>query len=98
MLPYKTESCVLKSPKRWKAQSRHLPAKRIIDEAITPRFKQGDYVGDLDVGVTRIMALVTGEALLAPAKAVSTPSGGFDWMQLGIFTFIAIPVVSAVRV
>lgn len=73
-----------------------LAAKRIIDEAITPRFKQGDYAGGLDAGLTRIMALVTGEALPAPAGAVSEPSGDFDWMQLGIFMFIAIPVVSAV--
>ena len=42
------------------------------------------------------MALVAGEALPAPVKAGSVPSGEFDWMQLGIFMFIAVPVVSAV--
>lgn len=73
-----------------------LAAKRIIDEAITPRFKQGDYAGGLDAGVTRIMALITGEALPAPSKASSQPNGEFDWMQLGIFMFIAVPVVGAV--
>jgi len=73
-----------------------LAAKRIIDEAITPRFKQGDYAGGLDAGVTRIMALITGEALPEPAKAADKPSGEFDWMQLGIFMFIAVPVVGAV--
>lgn len=72
-----------------------LAAKRIIDEAITPRFKQGDYAGGIDAGVTRIMALISGEALPAPAAA-SQPSGGFDWMQLGIFMFIAVPVIGAV--
>ncbi len=73
-----------------------LAAKRIIDEAITPRFKQGDYAGGLDAGVTRLMALITGEALTEPAKAATGPSGEFDWMQLGIFMFIAVPVVGAV--
>jgi len=73
-----------------------LAAKRIIDEAIRPRFKQGDYAGGLDAGVTRIMALITGEALPEPAKAATRPSGQFDWMQLGIFMFIAVPVVGAV--
>lgn len=73
-----------------------LAAKRIIDEAITPRFKQGDYAAGLDAGVTRIMALVTGEALPEPAKTATKPSGDFDWMQLGIFMFIAVPVVGAV--
>lgn len=73
-----------------------LAAKRIIDEAITPRFKQGDYAGGLDAGVTRLMALITGEALPEPVKAGAGASGEFDWMQLGIFMFIAVPVVGAV--
>jgi uncharacterized protein len=73
-----------------------LAAKRIIDEAITPRFKQGDYAGGLDAGVTRIMALITGEALPEPAKDGTKPSGEFDWMQLGIFMFIAVPVIGVV--
>jgi len=72
-----------------------LAAKRIIDEAITPRFKQGDYAGGIDAGLTRIMALISGEALPAPAET-NQPSGGFDWMQLGIFMFIAVPVIGAV--
>ncbi|OIP15794.1 MAG: hypothetical protein CO105_06455 [Comamonadaceae bacterium CG_4_9_14_3_um_filter_60_33] len=72
-----------------------LAAKRIIDQAITPRFKQGDYAGGIDAGVTRIMALISGEALPAPT-ASEQPSGGFDWMQLGIFMFIAVPVIGAV--
>jgi uncharacterized protein len=52
-----------------------LAAKRIIDEAITPRFKQGDYAGGLDAGVTRITALIDGEGLPEPAKAGVKPSG-----------------------
>lgn len=73
-----------------------LAAKRIIDEAIRPRFKQDDYAGGLDAGVTRIMALITGEALPAPAAAGRPAEGEFDWMQLGILMFIAVPVVGAV--
>ena len=73
-----------------------LEAKRIIDGLITPRFKQGDFAGGLDAGVSRIMALVTGEALATPAKASRGADGGFDWMQLAIFMFIAVPVVGAV--
>jgi uncharacterized protein len=73
-----------------------LATKRIIDEAVTPRFKQGDYASGLDAGVTRIMGLITGEALPAPAQAHSAGLGDFDWMDLGIFMFIAVPVVGAV--
>ncbi len=74
-----------------------LAAKRVIDEAITPRFKQGDVAGGLEAGTQHIMALITGEALPAPTPATSALAHdeGFDWMQLGVFLFIAVPVVGA---
>ncbi len=46
-----------------------LAARQIIDEAITPRFKQGDFSGGVDAGVDRIMARIKGEALPAPASS-----------------------------
>lgn len=71
-----------------------LAAKRIIDNAITPRFKQGDFAGGLDAGVTQIAALVKGEALPEPgakqAGAGKTPR--FEWMDLLIFVVFALPV------
>lgn len=73
-----------------------LAAKRITDQAITPRFKQGDYAGGIDAGLTRIMGLISGEALPEPPQASTGASGDFDWMELGIFMFIAVPVVGAV--
>jgi uncharacterized protein len=73
-----------------------LAAKRIITETITPRFKQGDYVAGLDAGVARIIGLVNGEALPAPLQPAVKPAGSFDWMELGIFLFLAVPVVGAI--
>jgi uncharacterized protein len=73
-----------------------LEAKRIIDGLITPRFKQGDFAGGLDVGLNRIAALITGEALPTPSKKAARSNGEFDWMQLAVFMFIAVPVVGAV--
>ncbi|MDO9144508.1 TPM domain-containing protein [Rhodoferax sp.] len=73
-----------------------LLAKRIIDEAITPRFKQGDYAGGIDAGLTRIMGLIRGEALPEPSQRTGQNAGGFDWMELGIFLFVAVPVIGAV--
>ncbi|WP_180128590.1 YgcG family protein [Rhodoferax sp. BLA1] len=76
-----------------------LAAKRIIDQAITPRFKQGDYAGGLDAATDQMMALITGEALPLPTQAgpgSQTGDDGFNWMDLGIFMFIAVPVVGAV--
>jgi len=73
-----------------------LEAKRIIDQLITPRFRQSDYVGGLDAALTRIQALITGEALPTPAQSAPAANEGFDWLELGIFMFIAVPVVGAV--
>jgi len=73
-----------------------LEAKRIIDGLITPRFRQSDYVGGIDAALTRIQALITGEALPSPAQTPAAGKQGFDWMELGIFMFIAVPVVGAV--
>lgn len=41
-------------------------AKRIVAEDITPHFKQDDFYGGIVAGVTRIIAVVQGEALPAP--------------------------------
>jgi uncharacterized protein len=71
-----------------------LAAKRIIDEAITPRFKQGDFAGGLDAAVDQLMARVRGEAL--PTPAVEADHAGFQWPDLAIFVFFAVPVVAAV--
>ncbi len=60
-----------------------LAAKRIIDEAITPRLRQGDFAGGLDAGVDQLIARVKGEALPAPAVQ---PEGnptmeGWQWVE-----------------
>lgn len=73
-----------------------LAAKRIIDEAITPRFKQGDFAGGLDAAVEHIMKLISGEALPAPQSEPAEGKAGFQWMDLAIFMFIAVPVVGGV--
>ncbi|MEP6503081.1 MAG: YgcG family protein [Betaproteobacteria bacterium] len=44
-------------------------AKRIIDEAILPRFKSQDYAGGIAAGVDRIVHVVDGEPLPAPPEA-----------------------------
>ena len=73
-----------------------LAAKRIIDGAITPRFKQGDFAGGLDAGADQILALITGEALPAPSARPASSSGSFEWMDLAVFLFVAVPVIGAV--
>lgn len=41
-------------------------AKRVIAEIITPYFKQGDYFGGIEAGVSRLIRLIEGEALPPP--------------------------------
>ena len=71
-----------------------LAASQIIDTAITPRFKQGDFAGGLDAGADQIMALITGEKLPAPQQGASNrgSNGGFDWTTLAVFLFFAVPI------
>jgi uncharacterized protein len=74
-----------------------LAAKRIIDEAITPRFRQGDFAGGLQAGVDQLIARISGEALPAPrqqgTQGRAAVAGGFDFFDLAIFAFFAIPIV-----
>lgn len=75
-----------------------LAAKQIIDEAITPNFRQGDFAAGLQAAADQLIARINGEALPPPtaAKAQRAHQGGFDWTDLAIFLFIAVPVVGGV--
>jgi uncharacterized protein len=73
-----------------------LALKRIIDEAITPRFKQGDFAGGLDAASDQLMARISGEDLPAPKASAHQTNSGFKWTDLAIFLFVAVPVVAGV--
>lgn len=76
-----------------------LAAKRVIDEAITPHFKQGRFAAGLDAAISQISALIRSESLPAPTAdsvASAAPSQGFSWTDIGIFLFFAVPVSAAV--
>lgn len=70
-----------------------LMAQRIIDQAITPRFKEGDFASGLDAGAGQIMLLIRGEALPTPRQSTGFGNVGFDWVDLALFAFFAVPVV-----
>src|SRR4051812_35712747 len=56
--------------------------KRIIDEIIAPRFKSGDFAGGITAGAERMMTVIDGEPLPAPAAKSewSGDSGVFEQM------------------
>ncbi len=75
-----------------------LAARRIIQNDISPRFKQGDFAGGIDAGVDALIARIKGEDLPAPAPRgrIGTPAGDFDPIELLMFAFIAVPIVATV--
>jgi uncharacterized protein len=71
-------------------------AARIIDEAMVPKFRAGDYAGGLQAGADRLIAVIGGEAL-PPAqqresKMRQASKAGFDWMDLAIFLFFGVMI------
>lgn len=73
-----------------------IAAAHIIDDAMQPRFRAGDFAGGLDAAVQQIAARIAGEGLPAPSahqpeRAAGQP-GGFDWTNLAIFLFFGVTV------
>jgi len=55
-------------------------ARRIIDEVITPKFRSGDFAAGISAGVARIIAVIDGEPLPAPAPEASHGQDSSDWI------------------
>jgi uncharacterized protein len=61
-------------------------ARRIIDEVIVPRFKTGDFDGGVAAGLTRMIGVIDGEPLPAPA-----PEAEHTDIDAGVLGFIFSP-------
>ena len=75
-----------------------LAARQIIDRAVRPAFKAGDYAGGLSAAVDQLSARIRGENLPLPAAQgkKAKASSGPDWGELAMFFFIGVPVVGGV--
>ena len=80
-----------------------IAAKQVIDDAMAPRFRLGDYAGGLDAAIDQIGARIRGEALppvTAPPDRASNQGGrgglGFGLFEAAILLFIAVPVINGV--
>lgn len=70
-----------------------LAARQIIASAVTPRFKQGDFAGGLSAAADQIMARISGENLpVADAETAGSGAPGFQWMDMAVFLFFAVPI------
>lgn len=63
-------------------------AKRIIEEDIVPRFKQGDFSGGVEAGVSRMMRLIEGEPLPPPQASATVEADNMDKLVLFLFAGI----------
>jgi uncharacterized protein len=60
-------------------------AKRVIAETISPLFKEGDFAGGIDAGVTQLMQLIEGESLPIPdnVPGAQLNEGAFMFILFG---------------
>ena len=75
-----------------------LAARQVIDTAITPNFRNGEYGAGLLAAADQLIARINGEALPAPqpGRGSTGGDGGFDWFNIAIFALFGLPI--AVRV
>jgi len=60
-------------------------AKRVLAETMRPHFKDNDYAGGIDAGVSQLIGLIEGETLPAPSGNSSDTSDGFDTFLILLF-------------
>jgi uncharacterized protein len=75
-----------------------IAAARIIDTAMKPRFREGDFAGGLQAAVTQIAARIAGEALPEPQTPARTSDekNAIDWGEWAIFLFLGVAVAGPV--
>jgi uncharacterized protein len=76
-----------------------LAAKQIIDSALVPALRQGRTADGLQAAIAQLDARIGGENLPAPDAASSSlgdAESGFQWMDLLIFLFFAVPIGGAI--
>ena len=71
-------------------------AKRIVEEYIVSRFKQNDFSGGIDAGITRIMAVIEGEPLPPPRARAPARSGESGFPELLVIGFMLVFVVGGI--
>jgi uncharacterized protein len=73
-----------------------LAARQIIDRAITPAFRAGDYAGGLGAAIEALKARIKGEGLPLPQERPAPGPQGGSWQELLMFFFVAVPVIGGI--
>lgn len=69
-------------------------ANRIIEDVIVPRFREGDFYGGLQAGVTTVESVVAGEPLPPPRRESGGREGRFE--ELLVMGIIAVTVFGGI--
>lgn len=75
-----------------------LAAFHIIDRAITPAFRRGEFAAGIDSGLDALMARIRGENLPLPEPDSRGRGEAPSLEDLGAFLFVGVPIVGAVLV
>jgi uncharacterized protein len=76
-----------------------LAARQVIDRALVPAFRAGDYAGGLNAALDLLMARIRGEGLPVPEPrggGQGRRADGIPFDKLMMFFFIGVPVVGGV--
>lgn len=72
-----------------------IAAARIIDEAIKPRFREGDFAGGIQAAIEQLGALIAGEEL-PPPESTHSNHDDLDWTDLAVFLFFGVVLAGPV--
>ena len=77
-----------------------LAARQIVQNAILPAFKAGDFSAGLNAGLDLLMARIKGENLPAPqgkaGSAGAAGDSGLQWQELGVFFFVGVTILGSI--
>jgi uncharacterized protein len=73
-----------------------LAARQIMDRAVKPAFKAGDYAGGLNQAVDQLIGRIQGEGLPEPGPRSAPATQAPGWNQLAMFFFVGVPILGAV--
>ena len=72
-----------------------LAARQIIDNAIRPAFRAGDYAGGLHAAIDQLIGRIRGEGLPAPLPTREGAVPGLQLDELAMFLFVGVPIFGA---
>lgn len=75
-----------------------LAAFHIIDRAITPAFRQGQFAAGIDAGVEALFARIRGENLALPEPDGRDSGGAASFQDIGALLMFGVPIVGGMLV